>query len=91
MDLLLHRIEWTTLLFFASMFVTLECLERLGLVHWFSEHTISLISASDNENTQLIIAIFILIWVSLTVYTIQYILGYFQYKSRARKNRCSPK
>lgn len=67
MDLLMHRVEWTTLLFFASMFVTLECLERLGLVHWFSEHTINLIAASDNENIQLITAIFILIWVSLTV------------------------
>lgn len=63
MDALMHRIEWTTLLFFASMFVTLECLERLGLIHWFSEQTINLISASDNENTQLAIAIIVLIWV----------------------------
>lgn len=63
MDIIMHRIEWTTLLFFAAMFVTLECLERLGLVHWFSEHTISLISASENENTQLVIAIVILVWV----------------------------
>lgn len=60
----MHRIEWTTLLFFAAMFVTLECLERLGLVHWFSEHTINLISASDNENTQLATAIIVLVWVS---------------------------
>lgn len=64
MDLIMHRIEWTTLLFFAAMFVTLECLERLGLVHWFSEHTINLISASDNENTQLATAIIVLVWVS---------------------------
>lgn len=63
MDALMHRIEWTTLLFFASMFVTLECLERLGLIHWFSEQTINLISASDDENTQLAIAIIVLIWV----------------------------
>lgn len=64
MDSLMHRIEWTTLLFFASMFVTLECLERLRLIHWFSEQTINFISASDNPNVQLVIAIIILLWVS---------------------------
>lgn len=64
MDALMHRIEWTTLLFFAAMFVTLECLERLRLIHWFSEQTIKLISTSDNEHVQLVFAIVILIWVS---------------------------
>lgn len=64
MDALMHRIEWTTLLFFAAMFVTLECLERLRLIHWFSEQTINLISTSDNENVQLVFAIIIVIWVS---------------------------
>lgn len=64
MDALLHRIEWTTLLFFACMFVTLECLERLRLIHWFSEQTIHLISTSDNENVQLVFAIVIVMWVS---------------------------
>lgn len=59
----MHRIEWTTLLFFAAMFVTLECLERLKLVQWFSEQTISLISASDNENVQLVSAIIVIVWV----------------------------
>lgn len=64
MDALMHRLEWTTLLFFASMFVTLECLERLRLIHWFSEQTINLISTSDNESVQLVFAIIILMWVS---------------------------
>lgn len=64
MDALMHRIEWTTLLFFAAMFVTLECLERLRLVQWFSVQTIRLISISDNENVQLVFAIIILLWVS---------------------------
>lgn len=64
MDALLHRIEWSTLLFFAAMFVTLECLERLRLIHWFSEQTIHLISMSDDKNVQLIFAIVIIIWVN---------------------------
>lgn len=63
-DTLVHRIEWTTLLFFAAMFVTLECLERLRLIHWFSEQTIKLISTSDNENIQLACAIVVVMWVS---------------------------
>lgn len=63
-DTLVHRIEWTTLLFFAAMFVTLECLERLRLIHWFSEQTINFISTSNNPNVQLTFAIIILLWVS---------------------------
>lgn len=66
MDALMHRIEWTTLLFFAAMFVTLECLERLRLIHWFSEQTINLISTSDDKNVQLVFAIIIVLWVSQT-------------------------
>lgn len=69
MDAIMHRIEWTTLLFFAAMFVTLECLERLRLIHWFSQQTISLISTSDNEKIQLAFAIIVLIWVSLILPT----------------------
>lgn len=65
MDSLMHRIEWTTLLFFASMFVTLECLERLKLVQWLTEQTTSFISASDDENVQLALAIVALLWVSI--------------------------
>lgn len=64
MDALMHRIEWTTLLFFAAMFVTLECLERMRLIQWFSEQTIGLISTFDNEQVKLTLAIVVLLWVS---------------------------
>ncbi|XP_055303075.1 P protein-like [Sitodiplosis mosellana] len=64
MDALMHRIEWTTLLFFAAMFVTLECLERLRLLHWFNEQTINLISTFDDANVRLAFAIVIVIWLS---------------------------
>lgn len=65
MDTLMHRIEWSTLLFFAAMFVQLECLERLRLITWFSKQTINLITLSDDPNVQLIFAIVILMWVSV--------------------------
>lgn len=64
MDTLLHRIEWSTLLFFAAMFIQLECLERLRLISWFSQQTINLITLSDDPDIQLVFAIIILMWVS---------------------------
>lgn len=72
MDTLMHRIEWSTLLFFAAMFIQLECLERLRLISWFSQQTISLIMLSDDPDVQLTFAIIILMWVSqsCTVFTI---------------------
>lgn len=60
----MHRIEWSTLLFFAAMFIQLECLERLRLITWFSQQTISLITLSDDPDVQLTFAIIILMWVS---------------------------
>lgn len=71
MDTLMHRIEWSTLLFFAAMFIQLECLERLRLISWFSQQTISLITLSDDPNVQLTFAIIILMWVSQS-YNLQY-------------------
>lgn len=64
MDTLMHRIEWSTLLFFAAMFIQLECLERLRLISWFSQQTINLITLSDNPDVQLTFAIIILMWLS---------------------------
>lgn len=63
MDAILHRMEFSTLIFFAATFVMLECLERLRLVEWLSDQTIRIISASENETVQLASAILILLWV----------------------------
>lgn len=63
MDALMHRIEWTTLLFFAAMFVTMECLERLGLISWIGEQTKNIILSVGNEDAQLAVAIIIILWV----------------------------
>ena len=32
MEGLLHKVEWTTLMFFAGLFILVECLEKLGLI-----------------------------------------------------------
>lgn len=58
----MQRVEWTTLLFFASMFITMECLARLGLINWIGKHTEALISSVD-EDYRLAVAIVIVLWV----------------------------
>lgn len=63
MDALMHRIEWTTLLFFAATFVTMECLDRLGLIVWIGEQTKNVILSVSNEKAQLAVAIIIILWV----------------------------
>lgn len=60
---LMHRIEWTTLLFFAAMFVMMECVERLGLFTWIGEVTEKIILCVDKKN-RLAMAIFIILWIS---------------------------
>ncbi|KAM7353323.1 hoepel2 [Cochliomyia hominivorax] len=60
---LMHRIEWTTLLFFAAMFVMMECVERLGLFAWIGEITEKIILCVDKKD-RLAVAIFIILWIS---------------------------
>lgn len=63
MDQLMHRIEWTTLLFFAAMFVMMECVERLGLFNWIGQLTEYIILCVDKRN-RLAMSIFIILWMS---------------------------
>lgn len=63
MDSLMHRIEWTTLLFFAAMFIIMEALERLGLIVWIGKQTEHLIMAVD-ERYRLAVAIILILWIS---------------------------
>lgn len=63
MDCLLSRIEWTTLLFFACMFVTMESLSRLGFITWIGQQTESII-LSVPQDSRLACAIFLILWIS---------------------------
>lgn len=63
MDALMHRIEWTTLLFFAAMFVTMECLARMGLINWIGKQS-EIIIYSVGEDYRLAVAIIIILWVN---------------------------
>ncbi|KAH8281507.1 hypothetical protein KR054_001188 [Drosophila jambulina] len=63
MEHLMHRIEWTTLLFFAAMFVMMECVERLGIFACIGELTEHVILSVSLEN-RLAMAIFMILWMS---------------------------
>ncbi|XP_012265153.2 P protein [Athalia rosae] len=63
LDGLLARVEWSTLVFFASLFILMEALSRLGLIAWIGKQTEAVI-LSVNEESQLAVAILLLLWVS---------------------------
>ncbi|XP_053622077.1 P protein-like isoform X2 [Plodia interpunctella] len=59
----LARVEWSTLLFFAALFVLMEVLSKLGLISWIGKITESLI-LQVGEESQLAVAVVLMLWVS---------------------------
>lgn len=57
------HVEWTTLLFFAALFVLMEALAELGLIRWIGMQTENVILAVSEE-ARLAVAILIILWVS---------------------------
>lgn len=64
MDAVVHRVEWVTLIFFGSMFITMECLSRLGLITWIGKQTEYLILLGE-ERFRLFFAIIIILCVKI--------------------------
>ncbi|XP_053717138.1 P protein [Synchiropus splendidus] len=62
-EIILHRVEWATLLFFAGLFVLMEALAHLQLIDYIGEQTAALIKAVP-EDQRLAIAIILVMWVS---------------------------
>lgn len=65
MEAVLARVEWSTLLFFASLFILMESLALLGLIDWIGKQTETVI-LSVSEESRLAVAILIILWVSWT-------------------------
>lgn len=63
MDAILHRIEFSTLLFFAAMFVLMEAVERMGFIAWIGTGCEDIIKSVSKEY-RLAVAIIIILWVS---------------------------
>lgn len=62
MEAVLARVEWSTLLFFAALFVLMEALSELGLIDWIGRQTVRVI-ISVHQDYQLCVAILIILWV----------------------------
>lgn len=60
METVVQRIEWITLMFFGAMFITMECLARLGLIQFIGKQTESLVLLVD-ERHRLAVAIAIIL------------------------------
>ncbi|XP_032698990.1 P protein isoform X1 [Lontra canadensis] len=62
-EIILHRVEWATLLFFAALFVLMEALAHLHLIEYVGEQTALLIKMVP-EDQRLTTAIILVVWVS---------------------------
>lgn len=60
---ILARVEWSTLLFFAALFVLMEALSKLGLISWIGNMTENLILQVGPES-RLAVAVMLILWVS---------------------------
>ncbi|CAG2058510.1 unnamed protein product, partial [Timema podura] len=63
MEGVLARVEWSTLIFFASLFILMEALSQLGMINWIGAQAENLILLVGKEY-QLAVAIIIILWVS---------------------------
>uniref|UniRef100_UPI00358FEFAA P protein isoform X2 n=2 Tax=Myxine glutinosa TaxID=7769 RepID=UPI00358FEFAA len=65
-EVILHRIEWSTLLFFASLFVLMEALAHLELINYIVEQTAALIKVVPPEH-RFTVALILVLWVASLV------------------------
>lgn len=63
LDAILSHVEWSTLLFFAALFILMEALSELGLINFIGQQTERVI-LSVSEDARLAVAILIILWVS---------------------------
>ena len=59
----LEKVEWTTLIFFAGLFVLIHSLQHLGVISWIGNQVETAISFFDTEY-QFVAALIIILWVS---------------------------
>ena len=49
LEAIIARVEWTTLIFFATLFVVMEALNQLGFLGWIGDEISSLIQMVDES------------------------------------------
>ena len=65
----LHHVEWTTLLFFAGLFVLVHSLQEMGVINYIGKYVMAAIEffgsdIGDGQTVRLAAAILIVLWVS---------------------------
>ena len=65
----LHHVEWTTLLFFAGLFVLVHSLQEMGVINYIGRYVMAAIKffgsdTGDGQTVRLAAAILIVLWVS---------------------------
>jgi Na+/H+ antiporter NhaD/arsenite permease-like protein len=65
----LHHVEWTTLLFFAGLFVLVHSLQEMGVITYIGKYVMTAIEyfgsdSPDGQTVRLAAAILIVLWVS---------------------------
>jgi len=62
-DHFLEKVEWSTLLFFAGLFIFVEGLKLMGLIRFIGDSVADLVMLAD-EDHRLTVAIVVIMWVS---------------------------
>ncbi|XP_055894217.1 P protein-like isoform X1 [Biomphalaria glabrata] len=63
MDRILHKVEWSTLLFFAALFILMEALSELGMITTIGDVIAEIIKSVGPEH-RLLLAIVVITWIS---------------------------
>ncbi|KAH9494559.1 protein kinase [Bulinus truncatus] len=63
MDRILHKVEWSTLIFFAALFILMEALAELGMITTIGDVIAEIIKSVGPEH-RLMLAIVVIIWIS---------------------------
>jgi len=64
MEEVLEAVEFSTLLFFAGLFIMMRAMEELGLIEFIADQTTNIIQSVDQGNGRLSVAILLIIVVS---------------------------
>ncbi|XP_059617540.1 P protein-like isoform X2 [Phlebotomus argentipes] len=62
-EVVVARIDWAVLLFFAAMSCIIEAVSKLGFIHWIGKQTEAVIM-SCSEDSRLAVAIILILWVT---------------------------
>jgi Na+/H+ antiporter NhaD/arsenite permease-like protein len=63
-DEILEKVELSTLMFFAALFILMKSLEELSVIQFLADQMVSLISSVPEGKVRLLVAILLLLWIS---------------------------